>query len=623
MKTVKRGRSLILALAICLCIVMPAAAETVSYLSPDAITGRDITDTLDLAEALDRVFQGHIGMYTNATCTGEAVVPLGDRVNNSKQYYIKNNTTGGLISGWQCYAYANAVYNELFGETIGHGASLRHSEVVISGGARTVSYEMFAEAGVRCGAYLRTTANSSGSFSGSYGHSMLILAYDAETVTYLEGNGDGNGLVRVVRRDWAGFNRSMLTNKGRYVCHVIQPTEEYYQANYPGHDYDETGVCARCGEAYDWARTLSVSVAGSYHVLKDCTSHVSAPYFGSPLAADLRVGQTVEVKGRCINALGEAWYQATDAQGQTVYVPADSLYPRSTQELQITVTNFSPADDAMLKPVSQPVIGTVTSNYPLRAIYGYLDGAYFTAWEAEDQKTLTVELRSTAINDQLSFRALAQGDHELVLVAMSYAQPTPVTILETSFYMVSSGDVPGRPSLSGMKEQYDHGETVTFRWKTTANTTNYELLLSVKDEQGQWSEPQVIPATSGMSLTLPAGAYRAAVRAYNAAYPGIYTDSYQYAFTVLPAQYTVRYDANGGEVSPADQLKTHGTALVLSAEVPQRDGYTFLGWAMAPDAAQADFQPGDSYTADEDLTLYAIWQQISVEPPEETPEQTT
>ena len=70
--------------------------------------------------------------------------------------------------------------------------------------------------------------------------------------------------------------------------------------------------------------------------------------------------------------------------------------------------------------------------------------------------------------------------------------------------------------------------------------------------------------------------------------------------------YTVTYNANGGSGAPGSQTKTHGTALTLSTTVPTRTGYTFQGWATSASGAVA-YQKGGSYTADANVTLYAVW----------------
>lgn len=78
--------------------------------------------------------------------------------------------------------------------------------------------------------------------------------------------------------------------------------------------------------------------------------------------------------------------------------------------------------------------------------------------------------------------------------------------------------------------------------------------------------------------------------------------------TVTAQTYTVSYNANGGTGAPGDQIKYHGTSLTLSTTKPTRTGYTFLGWATSSTAASATYQPGDSYSENSNITLYAVWQ---------------
>lgn len=73
--------------------------------------------------------------------------------------------------------------------------------------------------------------------------------------------------------------------------------------------------------------------------------------------------------------------------------------------------------------------------------------------------------------------------------------------------------------------------------------------------------------------------------------------------------YTVSYDANGGENAPANQTKVHGVGTRLSGTVPTRDGYAFLGWAVSKDG-EVQYQPGDVYSDNTDVTLYAVWQAV-------------
>ena len=72
--------------------------------------------------------------------------------------------------------------------------------------------------------------------------------------------------------------------------------------------------------------------------------------------------------------------------------------------------------------------------------------------------------------------------------------------------------------------------------------------------------------------------------------------------------YTVHYDANGGSGAPADQVKLYDVNLTLSSTQPTRTGYTFLGWSTHPSSTTADYAAGATYTANADVTLYAVWQ---------------
>ena len=192
----------------------------------------DYTSSPALAAKLKQVFEGNIGLYTSSSFSKQVKAPLGcSKLTGRNHYYIKANSTGSTNNGWQCYIYANAVYNTLYNEWVGRAGSLKNSKVVISGG-KTFSYKQFVKAGVKVGAYARTTGNKNGSYSGSVAHSFVILGYNEENVTYIEGNADGRGLVRVTKSTWGELNKAQTSGRGRYICHVVQPTDKYYESLY-------------------------------------------------------------------------------------------------------------------------------------------------------------------------------------------------------------------------------------------------------------------------------------------------------------------------------------------------------------------------------------------------------
>ncbi len=75
--------------------------------------------------------------------------------------------------------------------------------------------------------------------------------------------------------------------------------------------------------------------------------------------------------------------------------------------------------------------------------------------------------------------------------------------------------------------------------------------------------------------------------------------------------YTVSYDSNGGASMLPDQEKRHGEPLKLALTEPYCLGYIFCGWSVHADSEEADYQPGESYTADADLKLYAVWKKLT------------
>ena len=75
--------------------------------------------------------------------------------------------------------------------------------------------------------------------------------------------------------------------------------------------------------------------------------------------------------------------------------------------------------------------------------------------------------------------------------------------------------------------------------------------------------------------------------------------------------YSVTYNANGGSGAPSAQTKTKDVSLTLSTTRPTRAGYNFLGWATSSSATSAQYQPGSTYTANANVTLYAVWEELN------------
>lgn len=82
-----------------------------------------------------------------------------------------------------------------------------------------------------------------------------------------------------------------------------------------------------------------------------------------------------------------------------------------------------------------------------------------------------------------------------------------------------------------------------------------------------------------------------------------------YAAWLEKDRYTVSFDANGGVGAPALMQVHEGETITLNDTIPSREDYTFLGWALTSDAAEAQYSAGGEFTMGNSVvTLYAVWE---------------
>ena len=78
------------------------------------------------------------------------------------------------------------------------------------------------------------------------------------------------------------------------------------------------------------------------------------------------------------------------------------------------------------------------------------------------------------------------------------------------------------------------------------------------------------------------------------------------------SKFTIHYDANDnseGTIIPEDQVKEKDIDLILDTMEPEREGYVFKGWSTVPNETTVSFSPGDVFTLNQDITLYAVWEE--------------
>ena len=78
--------------------------------------------------------------------------------------------------------------------------------------------------------------------------------------------------------------------------------------------------------------------------------------------------------------------------------------------------------------------------------------------------------------------------------------------------------------------------------------------------------------------------------------------------------YTVKFNPNGGSTWPAPVSTRDGEIVIPQTRI-SRGGYEFVGWDTDKNAIEAKYQPGDIIKDNvQDMTLYAIWQEIANDP---------
>lgn len=215
----------------------------------------------------------------------------------------------------------------------------------------------------------------------------------------------------------------------------------------------------------------------------------------------------------------------------------------------------------------------------------------------------TVSSGSYDINGKTGTYTIASGTKQ---VSRTKSNQTVSFSLSFAFNLTWSGVYSGTRSASG---------TVTVQARSS-NTYSFNA-------NGGTGAPSSATKWGGEDFTFPTGKPNRT----GYAFAGWYNTSinngtvYQPGQTVhdLPDQavtwlakwtantFTVKYDANGGTGAPGNQTKTYGVTLKLSTTVPTRENCIFLGWSTAPGSTTVAYAAGANYTANTDLTLYAMW----------------
>lgn len=244
-----------------------------------------------------------------------------------------------------------------------------------------------------------------------------------------------------------------------------------------------------------------------------------------------------------------------------------------------TFTGWAPAWKATVDPDMADKDGVIT---------------YTATWEKKKLSKFTKELVETATDAPADVTGVTYPDANGKVIVP--ADGTPITLL----YKITVTGEKGTPYevtdegakwVSGalMKGTIpDSGKAVIY---VTKSFTQNDI-----DEGYLYNVAKVVPGTNGGSNTTSLEKTPAEVE--------------------QKQEYTLKYDANGGEGAPAD-VTQDDAKFTISDTTPTKgtgkDSFVFAGWADSADAKKAQYQPGGEITLTKpEKTLYAVWAKISV-----------
>ncbi len=73
------------------------------------------------------------------------------------------------------------------------------------------------------------------------------------------------------------------------------------------------------------------------------------------------------------------------------------------------------------------------------------------------------------------------------------------------------------------------------------------------------------------------------------------------------AKFRITYIAQGSDNGPSQDIKIYDESINLSSVTPSKEGFDFICWNTEQDGSGIDYQPGQTYTKNEHLILYAKW----------------
>ncbi len=291
-------------------------------------------------------------------------------------------------------------------------------------------------------------------------------------------------------------------------------------------------------------------------------------------------GQTFTFKGL---KSGTCTYKITvySDSSKNVYICSKSI---SVTVSPITYTISYNANGGTGAPASQTkthdIPLTLSSTIPKRT------GYTFMGWAKSNTATGTSVYPGTILTSNSSYTFYAVWENAVQLY-YNGSFSSPIYYGNQEYYFKYT------PSQSGKHVIYSEANKDTKVYLYNSSGT----LITSNDDGGDENNFR-------LAYNLTAGStYYYGIKFYNLSQTG----SIPFKFGKM---YTVKYNSNGGTGAPFEQEKDYGKSVTISTGKPTRSGYEFLGWSTSSTATTPNYQGGEIYSTNSNLTLYAVWEKI-------------
>ena len=292
------------------------------------ISGKEFSSKTSIAKKLDKMFAGDIGLYKDAKKTTLVNAALGtSNVPNNNVYQYWGPTPR---AGTSCFAYANAFYGHFYDGVYPHHSLNSNHKVIKATGK--ISYKNFVKWGVRDDAVVYIREGN---------HSIIVLHYNKDYITYVDGNGNGKGLIAVRKEAWTRDKGANIYDQKPSL--IVQPTTAYFAAGNMNSDKGKS--CLEGGESHDWdagkiTKKASCKETGlniytcldcgkqKEETLKKTSDHNYGEWIVSKTPTCTAKGKNVTVcaicgseKTKSVKALGHKYGKSTVVQEGTIWLP--------------------------------------------------------------------------------------------------------------------------------------------------------------------------------------------------------------------------------------------------------------------------------------------------------------